>query len=363
MNVAIDVTALALTRAGVHVYLRELLDAFQEVEGVNVIPVRYSLKTKRTHRILSKLDTLYRDTIWQNFTLPRDIGKGGADLFHAPQPRTTLGAPVPLVVTVYDLYVYHNPRGYSWWSSFLYHVVPTILRRASAIIAISEFTRQELLRFIPGLDASKIVVTPLGVSPRFRPASDAACAEVRRKYDLPERFLLAVNTLEPRKNLLRFLEVFSGIQDSMEEHLVLVGSPGWVPKHAADILETMRQSTRIHYVGYVPDEDLEVLYSAASAYIFPSSYEGFGLPALEAMACGCPVVASKGSSLDEVIGDAGLRFDPTSRDEMAAAILRMTGSGARRDEFRAKGFLNAERYTWKQTATGTVAAYEKALEA
>ncbi len=361
MNVAIDVTALALNRAGVHVYLRELLDAFQEVDNVNVVPVRYALKTKRTPRILSKLDTLYRDTIWQNFALPRDIGKAGVDLFHAPQPRTTLGVPVPLVVTVYDLYVYHNPRGYSWWSSFLYHVVPTILRRASAIIAISEFTRQELLRFIPGLDASKIVVTPLGVSPRFQPSSDAACAEVRKKYGLPERFLLAVNTLEPRKNLLRFLEVFARIQNEMEEHLVLVGSPGWVPKHAADILEAMRQEERIHYVGYVPDEDLAALYSAASTYVFPSSYEGFGLPALEAMACGCPVVASKGSSLDEVINGAGLQFDPGSHDDMAAAILRMTRSGSLRDEFKAKGFSNADRFTWQQTAEGTAAAYEKAL--
>ncbi|MBT3193782.1 MAG: glycosyltransferase family 4 protein [Verrucomicrobia bacterium] len=362
MNVAIDTTALMLNKAGVHVYLRELLEALRDVEGINLVPVCYDLKAERTNRLMSKLDTLYRDVIWQNLVLPRDIGKAGVDLFHAPQPRTTVGAPVPFVVTVYDLYVYHNPQGYSWWTSFLYHLVPMILRRASVIITISEFSRRELIRFVPGLDPSKIVVTPLGVSERFQPASKDACGRVRQKYNLPERFLLAVNTLEPRKNLLPFLEAFSRIQNKIDEHLVLVGSPGWVPKHAASILETMRRNERIHYVGYVPDEDLEVLYSAASAYVFPSSYEGFGLPAVEAMACGCPVIASKGSSLDEVIGGAGLQFDPASQDEMAETILRMVGSVSLRDTFKAKGFENAARYSWQQTASCTVAAYRKALE-
>jgi len=361
MKIALDTTALKLGRAGVHMYVRELLSALQESGEAEIVPVPYRLKFSRSNRMFGKIDTLYRDTVWQNLSLPRAISKANADVFHAPQARTTLLSPVPLVVTIYDLYAYHNPKGFSRWTAFLRNLAPRLLRQAAAILVISDFTRRELLRFFPHVSPSKIHVTHLGVADRFRPAPKAMGQQVRSKYSLPERYLLAVNTLEPRKNLPRLLDVFARVQDQMAEDLVLVGDSGWIPEHAKSIVDAAQENPRIHHIGYVPDDDLTALYSEATAYVFPSYYEGFGLPAVEAMACGCPVVASRGSSLDEVMSDAGVRFDPHDPEEMAAAILRITASSELREDLKVRGGANAQRFTWDHTAACTVAAYEKAM--
>ena len=362
MKVAFDATVTQLCMGGVAVYVNELLpELCSLLDPDGCLPFHYRLRFDRSNRALAKVETAFRDMVWNNVFIPTKIRGLGADLFHSPQIRTTFLSPVPTVITVYDCWALHNPQGFSRWTAFYRRVVPAMLRHARAIVVISEFTRRELLRFFPLLDPAKIVVTPLGVSSDYRQAPHAACVEVRQRHRLPDRYLLAVNTLEPRKNLLPFIRAFEQAQDDLEEDLVLIGSHGWIPGHLREILDAIAKNPRIHYLGYVPREDIASLYTSATAYVFPSLYEGFGLPAIEAMACGCPVVASRGSGLDEAIGDAGLLFDPRDVADMAQHLIRICIDATLRDELRKKGTARSETFSWARTARLTVEAYRLAL--
>ena len=361
MRLVFDTTVINLTRGGVAVYAKALLSALRARTDFEVVPLECPCHFRTTGRLAAKMETAYRDLVWQEMILPRRIGKAQADIYHSPQARTTLRSPIPTVATVHDLYSFHNPAGFSRWTAFNRRIFPSMLRHVEGIIVVSEFTKREILRFFPEIDPGKITVVPHGVSPHYRPASEEACHQMRASYSLPDRYVLAVNTLEPRKNLLPFIRAFDAASSDIEEELVLIGTHGWIPDHLREVLHAIDQNPRIHYLGYVPNEDLAPLYTAATAYVFPSLYEGFGLPAIEAMACECPVAASRGSALDEVVADAGLQFDPNSVEEMAQSLVQICRSSELRADLVKKGTRNVQRFTWQNAAAKTAEAYRLAM--
>lgn len=288
--------------------------------------------------------------LWTHARLSTEMIRHRPDLLFVPAHVVPLVHPRS-VVTIHDLGYLHEPDAHpprlrrmldltTRWSA----------RAASRIIAVSESTRRDLIdRY--GIAPAKIDVTPLGVSPSFAPQSRSETDRVRARYDLPARFVLAVGTIQPRKNLAKLAEALHSIPDLP---LVVAGKPGWLAERAmTDLAEPVRLG-RVRMLGFVPSVDLPALYAAATCVAFVSRFEGFGLPAIEAMACGTPVVASNRGSLPEVVGDAGLIVDADDREQMSQTIRSVVENPVLHALLREAGLNRASRYTWRATAEATL---------
>ncbi len=234
-------------------------------------------------------------------------------------------------------------------------------------ICISEATRNDLCNRLPALPANHVFVTSLAASESFHPCGDAAfCAATRAKYQIPQNpYFLSLSTLEPRKNMEHLVRCFAALtqEPAMRDfNLVLVGNKGW--KYEA-LLEEIERNTaargRVILTGFVDDEDLAALYSGAVAFVFPSLYEGFGLPPLEAMQCGIPVIASNTSALPEVVGDAGILVSPSDADALCAAMISLANQPAQREELSRRSLQQAARFSWERCVAQTMAAYRFAV--
>ncbi len=286
-----------------------------------------------------------------------------AALFHATEHLLPPFRHVPTVLTVHDLIYHlfpehHKPLNYY----YLNLTMPLYCRRADAIIAVSQSTRSDLIAHY-GIDPGKVSVVYEAAAPHFRPASAQHVARVRAGYDLPERFVLHVGTLEPRKNLSRLVDAFCVLRrDVPDARLVLVGAKGWLYEGFFRRLEDLGLQDSVQLLGYVPDADLPAVYSAATVCVLPSVYEGFGLPVLEAMACGVPVACSRAASLPEVGGEAVRYFDPLDSDDMAAALRDVWHDEELRHEMAQQGLAQAARFSWSRAAVETLAVYSRLLD-
>jgi glycosyltransferase involved in cell wall biosynthesis len=239
--------------------------------------------------------------------------------------------------------------------------MPLFCRRASAIIAVSQATKADLVRAYE-LDPAKISVVHEAAAPHFVPASPAQIAEVRARYLLPDHYLLHVGTIEPRKNLTRLLEAVHQLREVGQDiRLVLVGSKGWLYEGFFQKLEELELSDAVRSPGFVPDNDLSIIYSGAKLVVVPSLYEGFGLPVLEGMACGAPVLSSNISSLPEVGGEAARYFDPTDVAAMANEILTVWRDESLREAMRQQGLNRAAQFSWERAADETLAVYTRTV--
>jgi glycosyltransferase involved in cell wall biosynthesis len=286
-----------------------------------------------------------------------------ANLFHATEHLLLPLQSIPAVITVHDLIFRHLPEHHKplnrWYLNL---ALPLYCRRATHVIAISECTRQDLVAAY-GLPSEQITVIHEAADPRFRPQPPDRVAAVRRRYGLPERYLLFVGTIEPRKNLTRLLHAFETLHDEgMTRALVIVGKRGWLYGDFFAELERSPVRDAVLLPGFVPDEDLPAVYTGAQALVFPSLYEGFGLPALEGMACGTPVACSGTSSLPEVGGEAALYFDPTSEDDVVYTVRRLLSDPDLQDEQIRRGLERAAQFSWDRVAAETEAVYRAAME-
>ncbi|MHB9091612.1 MAG: glycosyltransferase family 4 protein [Chloroflexota bacterium] len=269
----------------------------------------------------------------------------------------------PTVVSVHDVSFRRFPAAFSPRDRLLFAtLLPLSLRRASAVITISQHAKQEILRAYPHLQV-KVYVTRLAPGDQFKPpANQASAREIRRRYGISSDYVLAVGSLQPRKNLLRLVRAFAKVHAEIRDlKLVIVGKAQW--QASAVYAEVLSQglADNVLFTGYVPDHDLVGLYGEAKAFVYPSLYEGFGLPILEAMACGTPVVVSNTSSMPEVAGDAGLFVDPFNEDEMAASISQVLCSPRLADSLVEKGLRRAKEFTWAHTAAATADVYRRLI--
>jgi glycosyltransferase involved in cell wall biosynthesis len=324
MRAGIDISPLALTRAGTARYLEELLPRLHR--RVDVVQLAFGGT--------GRLTAAARDAVWYPLGLPRRARRARIDLLHCPTFRAPLHPPVPLVVTVLDLAILRFPEVFNRWTrTYSRFFVPRAVRAAARVIAISEFTKREVIELL-GVPEERVRVIPLAAGDEFRAEGGAAEGE----------YVLAVGTLEPRKNLARLAEASrrAGVE------LRVVGARGWGGVGADGV--------GVSWLGRVSDAELANLYRGALCVAYPSLYEGFGIPVLEAMACGAPVVTSAGSATEEIAAGAAVLVDPTDSASIAAGLEEAIG---RRGELSRLGRERASRYSWDRVAEQTVDVYRE----
>lgn len=296
--------------------------------------------------------------MWEQTLLKRMAKKSGVDVLFNPANVAPLYPPVPSVVTIHDLAFLLFPEYFSRsFGAYYRAMIPRIASQASMVITDSESTRSDLESRL-GVPGSKIAVIPLGVSPDFRRhIKKSELEEVRQRHNLPRKFFLSISSLEPRKNLKGLVDAYSLLPEDIlaEQGLVLIGAGNRVyadPGLSGSLSRLSRGS--VMTPGYMPSEDLPAVYRLATALVFPSLYEGFGLPVLEAMAASTPVITSNRSSLPEVAGHAAVLIDPESREELAAAMELIANDSGTRNLLIERGKKRAALFSWKKTAQQTL---------
>jgi glycosyltransferase involved in cell wall biosynthesis len=368
--------------AGVHHYIHHLLHhlgqahvdeadvaggyasglTFTVLLGEGALPPDVNLPVLRSHWPTSRAPVR---VVWEQVVQPWTLGRIGADLVHGPAFVGPVLAPCPAVVTIHDLSFLRFPALFRP-ANRLYLTVLTRLsaRRARRLIAVSAETASEATRLL-GVPAERIDVVYHGVDPIFRPLPAGEVAAFRQRRGLPERFVLFVGTLEPRKNLVRLVEAFAricgGTDGRKRASLVLAGGKGWLYDELFARVEALGLEEQVVFPGYVAGDELPLWYNAATVLAYPSLYEGFGLPVLEAQACGTPVLTSNVSSLPEAAGGAALMVDPYDVEALAAGLHRLLVDESLRHELRERGLAHAGQFSWPRTAEETVRVYWRAL--
>lgn len=302
-----------------------------------------------------------RRILWEQAIQPFTLGR--YDLYHAMAFVAPVLLHTPMVVTVYDLTFMRYPeRLTTARRRYLQMFTALTCRRAKRILAISQSTADDLTNLL-GIPANKIDVTPLGYdAQRFRPYTPDEIEAFRMRRGLPERFWLFVGTLEPRKNLVTLLRAYAQLPTREQVPLILGGGKGWMVDEIFDTIADYGLGDKVTHVGFIPTADLPLWYNSAEVFVYPSVFEGFGLPVLEAMACGTPVITSNVSSLPEVAGDAGLTLSPHDVTAWADALSQAYNDPIWRDTAREQGLERAQQFTWARTAQLTVESYRRAID-
>jgi len=309
--------------------------------------------------------------VWHRLQLPLwvELVTGRLDIFYSPDfvlPPLRHGK---TMLTIHDLSFMRYPECTDAnLRVYLNKVVPRSVQRADLVLADSQHTKDDLTELL-GVEANRVQVIYPGVEARFRPIEDRAILEqVRKRYNLPSQFILGLGTLQPRKNFTRLIEAFADLRsfDLAQDRsaicdlrLVIAGGKGWLYEEIFATVERLGLGEQVVFPGFVADEDLPALYNLADLFVFPSLYEGFGLPPLEAMACGTPVITSNASSLPEVVGGAGLMVEPTDVESLAQAMRRVLEDESLQQEMIAKGLEQANQFTWEKAAVKLFSLYTK----
>ncbi len=299
----------------------------------------------------------------QQWVMPRRLRELEADLYHSPYYLMPFRLPISGIVTIHDLIPMIFPEHSSLRARRLFHYMIALALRASAqTIAVSDATRKDFLTHFP-VSGERVSVIPEAADPNFTLPPEASVHDVRQRYHLWEPFVLYLGSNKPHKNLVRLVEAWAQVAPVFPEtKLVIAGS--WIPTHPEPRLraEELGLTDRaIRWLGPLPEQDLPALYRAAQLFVFPSRYEGFGLPVIEAMACGAPVACSNVSSMPEVAGDSALLFDPESAASMAETITRALEDEGLREELRQMSLARAATFSWQRTAQETLDLYRSVI--
>jgi glycosyltransferase involved in cell wall biosynthesis len=299
---------------------------------------------------------------WYRLDLPLPVEwfTGPAELFHSPNFILPPTRRVKTLLTVHDLSFLRHPQGaVDKLRRWLEQVVPRSLRRADHVLADSESTRQDLID-IYHLAPDKISVIGAGVEERFQPITASAILDhVRRRYNLPDRFVLGLGTLEPRKNYTGLIQAYSQSPVRASHHLVIAGGKGWLYDEIFATAAASPARERIHFIGFVQDEDLPALYSLADIFAYPSHYEGFGIPVIEAMACGTPVVCADNSCLPEVAGQSALQINAADIPGLADALQQLAADQTLRQRAIEEGLRQVQKFTWPAAAKRLLDVYHR----
>ena len=371
MHIAIDAHSVGTGLAGNETYAANLVEALAEVDRENRYTV-YVTRAEAAARFGGRWENMsVRRTLPHTplvripLTLSAELRRRPVDLLHVQYTAPPL-APCPVVTTIHDLSFEHLPETFKRRSRVqLRLTVRATARRAAHVIAPSEYTRRDLVETY-GLDPERVTAIPLAVAPHFRPVADAGELErVKRRYGIGGEYVLAVGSIQPRKNLARLVRAYAALHRgrgrSNLPHLVLVGKKAWLYGDTLSAIEAEGLGGAVVLTGYVSEGDLPALYTGALCFAYPSFYEGFGLPPLEAMSCGVPVLTGNLTSLPEVVGDAGLAVDPFDTDALAEALARLIDDDALRADLRERGLTRARRFDWRETARMTLQVYRRVM--
>lgn len=368
MHILIDGNSLENGKAGIGHYtynlIRELAGILGGNEQLNV-GVRRELLAKSG--VLDIEDISILPTVEHKYSKYSPFSSRWMkefDLYHQPNFIPHI-FPGKTVCTVHDMSYRLFPQYLLKHRAIALRAFERRLRQANRIITDSKHARGEIIDLLR-VPEDRVTVTYLGAGPQYRPfsISDERRMDLRARYNLPEDFLLYVGTIEPRKNLERLIEayyVYKREEPNSELKLVLAGGKGWLYEGICTRVQELHLEQDIVFTGYVDGEDLPFLYNMAIAFVYPSLYEGFGLPPLEAMSCGTPVISSNTSSIPEVVGEAGILIDPYKVNDLAAAIYKVAGSVSLQDELSRKGLERAQLFSWKKCAEETFQVYRECM--
>jgi glycosyltransferase involved in cell wall biosynthesis len=368
MRIAFDGTTLTPGRTGVGYYTEHLLQHLaREVEQTGDEIVVVSNKPIDTQAPLPRhvrVHDGHRFPIrigWMQFRAAAALESLQPDVAHFTNGMIPWSPPSATIVTVHDMSLRLYPRCHPIRRLLLNRpLMHVAIRQASSIVTVSESARRDLLRF-HGIPADRVSVVHEAASPAFRPINDRDRLEdVRARYGLPQRFILYVGTIEPRKNLTRLMTAFAAARRAgIPQHLVCVGPYGWSSNALSGHITKLGIEQAVHFTGYLPFEHLPAIYNLGDFFVFPSLYEGFGLPVVEAMASGLPVLTSNSSSLGEIAGDAAVTIDPTDTDALIAAMRQLATDGELRRQLSERGLQRARSFSWTQTAREMLAVYHR----
>ena len=362
-----------LRNAGVSRYTRNLTKALLAIDNNSYVifsnssvrdnPYKYAKNAEFVRTSLPTSRTSAR-VLWEQFSLPLHSALRQLDIVHSFLNVVPLLSTAAQVVTIHDLSYLTTPWAHPLQRKLFLRVMSKRSAHiAGAVLADSKATKADIANIFRVPDEKIWVVYP-GLEPDMRPAtSRSEIEQFRARKGLPERFILYLGTLEPRKNVDNLIRAFGRIRRSgiYDGELVIAGARGWGFQTIESTIETESLGSSVHLVGYVDRAEQPLWYDAAQVFAYPSAYEGFGMPVLEAMACGTPVVTSCVSSLPELVGDAGLTVDPNSVDGIADALARLVNSASLRDEYRERGIARASHFSWEIAAARCLKAYDYAL--
>ncbi len=366
MKVLIDAHMLGNNETGNETYVENLLSGLSAIDELHVVAainhhliteskfLDESIQKKTLHPAGNIARLLYG--------LPTLCRQSAADVLHV-----TYVAPFfircPLVVSVHDISFKRFPEFFSPRDRLLFAtLLPMSLRRANAVLTISKHAKAEILESWPFLKG-RVHVIPLAAASIFRPVIiDKLAESILEKHGITSQFILAVGNLQPRKNIGRLIQAFSHVHQSFKNYkLVIVGKDHWQSSTLYTLVENLGLVHSVIFTGYVPADELAFLYNAAQLFVYPSLYEGFGLPILEAMACGTPVISSNTSSMPEVTGSAALMVDPTNIEEITQAIFQVLSDSDLRQRLSELGLLQAQCFSWQRTARETLVIYKSVV--
>lgn len=367
MRIGIDARMAYYSKAGIGRYVINLVKALRELNPPEEFLVFQSRKDKKP--LVTPPFKVYH--LWtpshhrlEQITLPMELWPHKINLLHSPDFIPPFHFRGFSVITVHDLAFLIYPQILTKESIRYYSQIEEAVERADHIIAVSEWTKKDLVERL-GAPETKITVVYEAAEEIYRPIDpqEARC-KVQELFGLDQRFILFVSTIEPRKNVPTLLKAFKIVRERCREEvkLVLVGGKGWLSENVFEMVDKLNLRRDVVFLGFVPTEKLLYLYNAASLLAHPALYEGFGLPILEAMACGLPVVASNVSSIPEVTGSAAMLVDPEDEEALAAAIRRILKEPEFAQALKEKGLRRASLFSWKKTAAQTLEVYRKVLK-
>lgn len=351
--------------SGIGTYTENLLKNLLNIDKDNFYQIYWSGKNYeefvKPNSNIVMCSKKYQRFFQDNF-FPSNLEKENIDIYHMPQNGIGLSPNINCkkVCTIHDLIPYIMPEtvGRGYLIKFLKEM-PLIIDSCNGLITVSEYSKKDVLRFFP-INEDKIYVTPLAADKKYVPLDKEKCkAMIKEKYGVNKPFLPYIGGFSKRKNVASLITSFSKLVSHMskEYNLVIVGSYRDASQELVKLVESLNMTRYIKFTGFAPDEDLPIYYNACELFVYPSLYEGFGLPPLEAMSCGAPVIASNITSIPEVVGDGGLLFNPLKENELLTSMEFMLSSECLRNQFSKIGLKKSKEFSWENTAKKTLEIY------
>ncbi len=364
LKIAIIADALDYQYAGIYYYTKEIINALAKIDSFN----EYLIVRSNSEGDISKnVKELIIPTVkfpgaapYRLFVqIPRTLVKEKVDIVLEPRHFGPFNLPksIKRITFIHDLTPFHHPEWHQFTSRFLQQLfLPSILKKTDHVLTNSEYTKQDIIQYFP-ITKDKITSTLLATETFFKPQEDL---DLLKKLSVDSPYLLHVGTIEPRKNLTLLIEAFERLKQQSEQklQLVLVGKKGWKSEDVFKAIENSPYKKDIKVLGYVERNALIALYSSAEAFVYPSLFEGFGLPLVEAMACACPIISSNAACLPEIADKAGLYFSPISSKELLHQLKFLLSTPSKKTELKRLSLQQATKFSWKKTAKETLAVFQ-----
>ncbi len=355
MKIAIDIRTAGGERTGKGWYTFHIVSNLLQIDTKNsyILYTNKGVAGFEQYKNAKMKIMDHPSAIW-HMKVAKDVGSEGADIFFSPSSYITpalMPKTVKTILTVHDLVAFLFPNTHNKKATLIEKItLKRALKKSAHVVTVSQNTKKDLLKKFK-YDSDKISIVPCAGSEEFKPLEKEKLGDFIEKTNLPPKFFLAVGTIEPRKNYPGLIKAFAELNKIYPDvHLIVVGQKGWGYEEFFNLIRKNYLNKKVHTLGYLSNESLMKLYSLSQALVFPSFYEGFGIPPLEAMRCGCPVIASDKSSVPEVVGDSAILINPENPKEITAAMVKILTDSNLRKGFSEKGLEQAKKFSWRTSA-------------